>query len=550
MAHNNTSPFGNRTSGIGADALGFTDSIAIDHQRRLAAYRRFWLFYLGNHWTYSRDPGDPTITLNYSRRITDVVNDFTFKKGFKISIPDDPLTPGDEKQDREFVRKELEETWRRNNKELWLIEAGQQGAVTGDLFARVSWEEEDDLEDPFARVDIIPSQLCFPTFGGPNGVDRKKVTRLLILTPVYRETNDGTARTVESTAIRRSNESDQDIVILGEEWVAPIKDRDGTIVRPATVQFFEGGEALGPPQENPLGEIPVVHVPNYPLSGEFYGISDLVDVVDLNRELNEKATDISDVINYHGSPTTVLIGAKVSDLQKGANRLWGIPENADVKNLQLEGDLEASNTYWKMIKESMLELAGVPEQSLGKMIPISNTSAVALQISYMPLMEKRTIKTITYGLGIRRINRLILKIKSLKDSSFGAKMDALGSNRYRNNVKFPDPMPQDEAAELEKSAARLELRLSTRKKELEREGLSQKEIDEIIEGAEEEQMKAMELENMALDSPRSTGSSDVLDEDESLTGPGKNQLNRGGFDSTRGEKIAANQAQKIATGEE
>ncbi len=548
MAHNNTSPFGNRVSGIGADALGFTDSIAIDHQRRLAAYRRFWLFYLGNHWTYSRDPGDPTITLNYSRRITDVVNDFTFKKGFKIAIPDDPLTPEDEKEDREFVRKELEETWRRNNKELWLIEAGQQGAVTGDLFARVSWEAEDDLEDPFARVDIIPSQLCFPTFGGPNGVDRKKVTRMLILTPTYRETNNGTARRVESTAIRRSNESDQDIIILGEEWVAPIKDREGKVIRPATVQFFEGGEATGAPQENPLGEIPVVHIPNYPLSGEFYGISDLVDVVDLNRELNEKATDISDVINYHGSPTTVLIGAKVGDLQKGANRLWGLPENATVKNLQLEGDLAASNTYWKMIKESMLELSGVPEQSLGKMVPISNTSAVALQISYMPLMEKRTIKTITYGLGIRRINRLILKIKSLKDSSFGAKMDALGSNRYRNTVKFPDPMPQDEAAELEKSAARLELRLSTRKKELEREGLSQKEVDEIIEGAEEEQMKALELENIALDSPRSVGSSHV-DDGESLTGAGSNQLNRGGFDSTRGQKIAANQAQKIATGD-
>ena len=34
-----------------------------------------------------------TITLNYCRRLLDLVNDFTFKKGFKVVIPDDPATP-------------------------------------------------------------------------------------------------------------------------------------------------------------------------------------------------------------------------------------------------------------------------------------------------------------------------------------------------------------------------------------------------------------------------------------------------------------------------
>lgn len=279
MPHVETSPFVTRFGGIGSDSFGFTDSIAIDHQRRLHSYRKFWLFYLGKHWTYVRDPGDPTITINYSKRVVDVLCDFTFKKGFKVLIPDDPATPEKENDDREFVRVMLDETWRRNQLPLIALEMGQMGGVSGDVFLRTSWEANDLLEEPHVRVDIIPSHLVFPTFGGPHGVDRKKLTKVLILTPVYRETtgSEKAAAKITTTSIRRGDERAQDLVILGEEWKAPVFGPDGTLVRPATVQYFEGGEPIGPATENPLGEIPVVHIPNYPLAGEFYGISDLVD---------------------------------------------------------------------------------------------------------------------------------------------------------------------------------------------------------------------------------------------------------------------------------
>ena len=42
---------------------------------------------------------------------------------------------------------------------------------------------------------------------------------------------------------------------------------------------------------NPYGFIPFVHVPNLPLANEPWGQSDLVDVIPINREIDERVSD-------------------------------------------------------------------------------------------------------------------------------------------------------------------------------------------------------------------------------------------------------------------
>lgn len=515
----------------------FHQDLAMEHRRRLAAYRHYWMFYLGKHWTYSRDEGDPVLTINYCRRLLDVLNDFTFKKSFKCVIPDDPSTSADEQEDREFVRYLLEETWTKNHRDLWLLEAAQQGGVTGDLFARVSWETQDPLSEgePYAKVEVIPSHLVFPEPGGPIGADRKRLKRVIILNPVY--------ETVPESELPRPGVfsphvpfttgglqlGNKAVVIYGEEWVAAEYDEFGKATRPAMVREFRNLEITSE-RENPLGEIPVVHIPNYPLSGEYYGLSDLVDAAELNRELNEKGTDISDILNYHASPVTILEGAKIKNLERGANRVWGIPTGAKAYNLELSGDLSASVKYLGMIKEALMELIGVPEQAMGKLQNLGNVSGVALAIQYLPLMEKRTVKVQTYGLGLRLINRLILKVTAIGDQRFGEQFDKLTPNKYRNEVVFPNPMPYDEAAELEKARARLELKLSTRANELERMGVSQAEARKILQDALDEE--AQETEAMF---------------DANLSRRGQNQNMRGGVPEVRARKVSETAAKKAAT---
>jgi hypothetical protein len=147
--------------------------------------------------------------------------------------------------------------------------------------------------------------------------------------------------------------------------------------------------------------------------------------------MNEKNTDVSDIINYHSAPITIIQGAKAKDLERGARKVWGgIPKDAKIFNLELHSDLNASNNFIDRIKTAIHELSNTPEDTLGKSAAISNTTGVALQIKYSPLMEKTWIKRQTYGKGIREICKLILKLLRIAGSEeVKAKLEPLMSDK-------------------------------------------------------------------------------------------------------------------------
>ena len=396
-------PFGSADSKI----YSLVTATETENADRLARYREFFRFYKGKHWNHTRDINEPFVTMNYCRRFVDAQVNFLMKGGFDVTIPDDPSTSAKEDEDREFVRLMLERTWERNRKELLGFEMAQMGSITGDVFLRVSWEEDDPIEAPYARVDVLPSQYVFPSFGGPHGVDRKKINSVLVLFPRFRNGDAVHARFGEMP----SNQ----VVWYGERWFAD-----------KVIEYDpDGGERTRP---NVLGEIPIVHIPNYAMAGEFYGRSDLADLIDLQREYNEKCTDVSDVINYHGSPVTIVKGAKLTQLERGPNRMWGLPENASVSNLALNGELGSSLEYLDRIKKAMHEVGGVPEIALSSNVNNRETGA-SVSMRYMPMLETRQVKIQTYGAGLRLVNRLIMKITSIADSAFGSEFDRLDASK-------------------------------------------------------------------------------------------------------------------------
>lgn len=448
----------------------------VEHSQRLTRYRKFMRFYRGHQWDHTRDINEPFVTMNYCRRFVDAQVNFLMKGGFSITIPDDPATASKEDEDREFVRLMLERTWEYNRKELIGFEMAQMGSITGDVFVRVSWHEDDPIEPPYARLDVLPSQYVFPSFGGPHGVDRKQVNSVLVLFPRFKNGDD------ESTQ-RFGELTNKNVEWYGERWY---KDK--------VIQYDPlFGEKTVP---NPLGEIPIVHIPNYPVAGEFFGRSDLADIISLQREYNEKATDISDVINYHGSPVTIVKGAKLTQLERGANRMWGLPENATVENLSLNGELKSSLEYLDRIKKAMHEVGGVPEIALSSNLNTRETGS-GVSMRYMPMLESRQVKIQTYGAGLRLLNRLIMKVTAIGDNEFGRKFDALSNNnKYRNEVVFPSPLPRDESVELDRSMKRMDIGLTSKRYELMKMGFSQREIEKMMEDirSEKEQLAELELE--------------------------------------------------------
>lgn len=231
-------------------------------------------------------------------------------------------------------------------------------------------------------------------------------------------------------------------------------------------------------RENPLGTIPIVHIPNTRIAGSPWGLSDCNDVINLNRNYNEVATDVGDIINYHAAPVTIISGAKASTLEKGANKVWGgLPKDAKVYNLAGGGDLAGAMEYLDRLKKAMHEMVGIPESALGQMQPISNTSGVALSIMYQPLMNKWRQKTALYSKGLQKVNQLILlhiAIKephllewqlhdkvALKEGQYPV-LDPNDPMTYRTTVYFPPPLPLDKLVALNEIQAKMAMGLESK----------------------------------------------------------------------------------------
>ena len=385
------------------------------------------------------------MALNYYRAFTDFVINFSFGKGVTFRSP---------KETEAIVPDLLERVWEvDNNKATLLWEIGQQGSVSGDVFVKVAYEEA--YKDPSGRehpgrVRILPlnSSFCFPEF---HPHDRERLIRFKLKYRFWGTSLEGTRQVFTYTEILTD-----DVI---EEYI---------------------NDELIDSRPNPLGVIPVVHITNVRISGSPWGLSDCNDIININRTYNETATDIADIVNYHAAPVTVIIGAKASQLEKGANKVWGgLPKDAKVENLSggSEG-LKGAMDFLAMMKKAMHEMIGVPETALGQAQPISNTSGVALSIQFQPLMNRYHQKIIQYARGLERVNELILISLAIKEpETFTwdpnasttplkpgqvAQLDPNDPITYRSYVHFPQPLPLDKLIALNEIQSKLSLGLESK----------------------------------------------------------------------------------------
>jgi hypothetical protein len=414
------------------------------HGPRLNRYSLNWAMYLGHHWGYRREQGEMQISLNYYRAFIDYLSRFTFGNGIHFRSP---------KATEAIIPDRLERVWEiDNNKQRVLFEMAQTGGITGDCFVKVAYEEawEDSVGRYHpGRVRVLPLNpaFCFPEF---HPHDRERLLRFKQKYRFWGTSLEGTRQVFTYTEILTD-----DII---EEYV---------------------NDELIDSRPNPLGLIPVIHIPNIPVSGSPWGLADAHDIITVNRAYNEISTDIADIINYHAAPVTVIVGAKASNLEKGAKKVWGgLPKDAQVFNLEGGGaGIQGALQYLETLKRSMHELMNIPESALGQSQPISNTSGVALAIQYQPLMNRFSQKSSQYGKGLEKINELIilnLAVKEPQTMIYNPEEDGpikegqltqLDPNdplTYKNYVHFEPPLPLDKIVMLNELQQKMSMGLESK----------------------------------------------------------------------------------------
>jgi hypothetical protein len=414
------------------------------HGPRLNRYSSCWAWYLGHHWSHRREMGEQQITMNYVRTFADYIVNFTFGKSVQFRCPE---------QNAAIIPHLLSKVWEVDNdkhKTLW--EMGQLAGVTGDCFVKIAYEEPwvdtiGILHSGRTRIIPINPAHAFPEY---HPHDRDRLLRFKLKYRFWGTSPEGTRQVYTFTEI------------LTDEMVE---------------QYVN--DELIDQYPNPIGTIPIVHIPNVTISSSPWGQADIWDIIPLNREMNEKMTEVSDIINYHAAPVTIITGAKASSLERGAKKVWaGLPKDAKVFNLEASGELAGALEYIQFLKKAMHEITGVPETALGESQPISNTSGVALAIQYQPMMNRYYMKKVHFSKGLVRINELIIRTQAVHEpeslqwnSMLAAPpeadqqtvLDPHDPLTYMTSIHWPEPLPTDVLIKLNELQAKMALGLESKR---------------------------------------------------------------------------------------
>lgn len=449
---------------LNASALAIKGNLSPKQLERIKRIKQAWNFYEGYHWEDIPPQDTPEITINYCRPFVDKFVAFELGKAFSISVSKEMSKPIITEDGRTLFEY-LEDVWEDNEQFLFVTELGQSKSITGDAWVQVRYDESDELDDPYneyedgrIRLSIIPTSAVFPEYD-PH--QKGRLTKLVIMYEYERETLKGILSKTPS----------KETVLYKQEWT---KD---------TCVIYDGDKEPET-KTNKYKIIPFVQIKNLNVAGKNEGRGDLDDIIPLNTEYNMKESNISEIIDYHSAPITVVYGAKIGNLEKGANKMWGgLAKDARVENLELKSDLGASSNYTRNIKLSMCEVGGVPETVLGGAQAISNTSGVALQYINLPLIEKTRIKRMNTETGLEQVNKLIILV-SLLEGLITKPDDVVNRDFYKTEVSIPDTLPKDMLLELQQIQQEMTMGMESRKNAMKR--IGKENIDDLISEIDED----------------------------------------------------------------
>ena len=438
---------------------------------RYSRIRKCWDFYEGYHWEDLPPAEGAEVTVNLCKAFVDKYVSFELGEGFKFNmhpkVADLKVTP-EGKNTYEF----LESVWKDNHREELSTEIGQMKSITGESWVHVHFMPPGTFHDPFniytdGRIvlDLLPSSACFPSWN-PH---RRGQLDSFKITYAYDKviTNPITFRREERRAV------------YSQIWT-----NDNIVVRD------DGEERI---YANKYGTIPIIYIRNSIFAGRDEGRSDLEDLIPLNLMYNMKNSDISEIIDYHAAPITIVTGAKIGNLEKGANKVWGgLPKGATVQNLGLNSDLGSAVNYAAQLKKDMCIVGNMPESAIGGAEHISNTSGIALHIANGPLVEYTKNKRRATQHGLEELNRMILYVSLFEGLiKRGSVEEITNEEFFYNEVKIPDTMPKDEMIALQQLKLEMQMGMESRKGAMER--MNRENIDEKIQEVDSDRKEHPDL---------------------------------------------------------
>lgn len=183
---------------------------------------------------------------------------------------------------------------------------------------------------------------------------------------------------------------------------------------------------------------PLAWCRNLPAPNSLWGVSDLEpDILGVCRSMDFVLSNMARILRYHAHPRTIGTGFVADTIGGSVDDITVLPSpEARIYNLEMQGDLGSSVELYRRLKEAFHELARSPQVAAGHAEGLGQSSGVALQVLYQPLVEKTRTKQMLYGDLLAATSRRLLEI-----GGFGPAVSV--------RVHWPALLPVDPRAEAE-----------------------------------------------------------------------------------------------------
>jgi len=221
---------------------------------------------------------------------------------------------------------------------------------------------------------------------------------------------------------------------------------------------------------NPYGFIPFVIYPNLGEPKKFWGISDLSQIIEPQREFNRAMSQLSRILELSGNPIAVLENVEESeDIAVKPGAVWNVPEDAKAYLLDLlqGGGVRLHIDYLNLLYRILHDVSESPRAAFGG--TERDLSGVALEIELQPLLQKVRRKRIIRTTAYNRRNRLILKLLEMyQGESFG---------NYHLRVIWNPVLPRDLAKLVSNEQTLVQSGIHSRRRAMDEVGVENPEME-------------------------------------------------------------------------
>ena len=414
----------------------------VDHEKRLNRYKINELFYKGQHEKLLKNHNGFYISANLAGLIVKKSADYLEGDGFTASA---------QKSDNSKEQLALERIHEDNDMNTLLYELAIEAAYKGDAFIKIGYGQNykglyPSTIDPYrVRIESIDANNVFPETMED---DKKKII-------AYHH-----AKIVESKNYSDAPEDKKFLLkvethipgflIYKEFYLKPIVTRYDDDYKPI-IESGKIGEQIGETKVQKTGvKHPlVVHIPNLSSPSSWEGQDDLSDLKPLFSELNNRLTQVANILDKHsdpallvpagileedgtGRPTFRVATSKVIEMEK---------DDYEAKYLTWNGQLQNAYSEIDRIENYILMTSEIPKVALGlDNSGTSGSSGKAIRMRLNNLLTKIKRKR---GYVDKALRRVFVIAQELEHS--------LGIADYEITVpklNFTDGIPRDLAEDV------------------------------------------------------------------------------------------------------